>query len=250
MQYEIKKTEIDHIFEEKARYAYDVIVISRLDIDIAGDLVAGALLSRLVYWDERKSIVRDGHKWFAKSVIELYEEIGITEKQYKRCIKVLQDKGIVIKKHYMFNSMRTNHFRIDRKAYQDYTRKVSTGSVMMDGPVNGHDGSIGSDMMDGPLTKNTNKDYSKRVYTHPDDFVIDDSLKGWAKENKYHRLSEHLAYFQDYVRARPKKAYKDWKAAFRNAVRKNWADLPNEPTSNELLEAQWERMEANGAATQ
>ena len=250
MQYEIKKTEIDYIFEEKARYAYDVIVIRRPDIEIAGDLVTGALLSRLVYWDERKSIVRDGHKWFAKSVAELYEETGITEDQFRRSIKILIGKGLVIKKHYMFNAKKTNHFRIHREEYQRLTRIASTGSGMIHGPENVHDSPSGSGMIHGPITKNTNKDYSKRVYTHPDDFVIDDSLKGWAKENKYHRLSEHLAYFQDYVRARPKKAYKDWKAAFRNAVRKNWADLPNEPTSKEQLEAQWERMEANGATTQ
>ena len=61
-----------------------------------------------------------------------------------------------------------------------------------------------------------------------DDFTISDAVLSWATEKGHDRLDEHLANFVDSCRAKGYK-YRDWDAAFRNAISKNWAKLPVTP---------------------
>ena len=61
--------------------------------------------------------------------------------------------------------------------------------------------------------------------TIPDDFTISDSVREWAASNAHDRLDQHLSCFIDACKAKGYK-YRDWDAAFRNAVTKNWARLP------------------------
>ena len=61
--------------------------------------------------------------------------------------------------------------------------------------------------------------------TIPDDFEISDSVREWASQHGHDRLDQHLACFVDACKAKGYK-YRDWDAAFRNAVAKNWARLP------------------------
>lgn len=87
-------------------------------IDITGDLIAGTLLSQILYWFSYNSngkskarIIKDGHYWIAKQRSEWWDEIRITERQYDRAVKLLVEKGFVVVGKYKFNSMPTVHIR-------------------------------------------------------------------------------------------------------------------------------------------
>jgi hypothetical protein len=64
-----------------------------------------------------------------------------------------------------------------------------------------------------------------KLSTLPDDFRISEDVRLWAERKGFTRLDEHLEAFLDYARSSGKK-YADWDAAFRNAIRGNWAKLP------------------------
>ena len=71
-----------------------------------------------------------------------------------------------------------------------------------------------------PITKKKTKPKTPL----PDGFGVSAAVADWAKSSGFDRLDEHLAYFLDYARAHDK-TYADWDAAFRNAVKGNWARL-------------------------
>lgn len=62
----------------------------------------------------------------------------------------------------------------------------------------------------------------------PEGFTITPEMRDWANDHGYTNLQGHLSYFIDSARAKDYR-YKDWNAAFRNAVKANWAKLPNHP---------------------
>ncbi len=59
----------------------------------------------------------------------------------------------------------------------------------------------------------------------PASFDISAELRTWAAKHGYDGLKQHLDYFRDVAIARGYR-YADWDAAFRNAIRSNWAKLP------------------------
>lgn len=60
--------------------------------------------------------------------------------------------------------------------------------------------------------------------TIPENFGISESVKAWAKEHGHQNLETHLANFVDSCKAKGYK-YRDWDAAFRGAISKNWAKV-------------------------
>jgi len=96
-------------------------------VDMAGDLIAGLMLSQLVYWcllpdakgKSRLRVRRDGHKWMAKSRSKWWDEIRLTPKQADRAIKILVSAGLVVRKNSLFNGKRTTLLRIDRHVFRD-----------------------------------------------------------------------------------------------------------------------------------
>lgn len=57
-----------------------------------------------------------------------------------------------------------------------------------------------------------------------DDFCISDNVMAWAVDHGHDQLDVHLANFIDSCKAKGYK-YRDWDAAFRNAISKNWAKV-------------------------
>lgn len=72
----------------------------------------------------------------------------------------------------------------------------------------------------------------KRETTIPDGFFISDSVREWADKNGYHSLEEHLSNFIDSCLAKGYK-YRDWDAAFRNAIKGNWAKIQSPKSSQQ-----------------
>jgi hypothetical protein len=98
----------------------DTIDFKKIYVDMSGDLIAGLLLSQIVYWhlpkkngdSKMKSIKRDGHYWIAKSYSRWYNEIRISQYQAMRAIEILVEKGLVEKRLYKFAGAPTIHIRI------------------------------------------------------------------------------------------------------------------------------------------
>lgn len=109
----------EEIMLGNAAFGSKLNVIHHAYVDIAGDLLAGALLSQILYWfgadrngRPRARIRKDGHLWIAKSRSDWWEEIRISPKQYDRAAKILQGKGYIELRTMKFNGNPTTHIRI------------------------------------------------------------------------------------------------------------------------------------------
>lgn len=76
-----------------------------------------------------------------------------------------------------------------------------------------------------PLIGNISTKRKRKSKTQiPDDFGISDGVRLWAEKNGHRRLNAHLDNFVDAAKAKDYR-YVDWDAAFKTAIRKNWADI-------------------------
>jgi len=99
----------------------DTIEVKRCYIDVAGgDLIAGILLSQIIYWnlpdeygESRLKIVRDGYQWLAKKRDDWWQECRITPKQFDTATKLLEAKNLIKTAIYKFGSSPTKHLRIN-----------------------------------------------------------------------------------------------------------------------------------------
>jgi hypothetical protein len=98
----------------------DTIDVKRCYIDIAGDLVAGILLSQIIYWHlpnkdggVKLRVKLRGVLCLAKNRTDWWNECRITPRQYDRAIEVLKKKDLVSVKNSMFNGKRTPHIRLN-----------------------------------------------------------------------------------------------------------------------------------------
>ena len=64
----------------------------------------------------------------------------------------------------------------------------------------------------------------------PADFTITPELQAWADKKGYGDLDQHLDSFRDKAQAKSYQ-YTDWNAAFRNAIREDWAGLRTPTTT-------------------
>lgn len=89
-------------------------------VDLCDDLIAGLLLSQIIYWhlpDKEKKktklrVKKEGYLWLAKGRGDWYEEIRVSVKQFDRASKILINKGIIEKKVFKFNADPMIHIRI------------------------------------------------------------------------------------------------------------------------------------------
>lgn len=75
-----------------------------------------------------------------------------------------------------------------------------------------------------PEPKVTQKKPKNRKTPIPENFGISDGVREWAERNGHRRLNAHLENFVDAAKARDYR-YVDWDAAFKTAIRKNWAGI-------------------------
>lgn len=104
-------------------YSRDTIDLKRIYIDIAGDLIAGLLLSQIIYWNlpsketgkSKLQVKKDGHYWIVKGREDWYNEIRITKRQYDRASKILIEKDLIIpsKTNWKFGGVPKTHLRLN-----------------------------------------------------------------------------------------------------------------------------------------
>ncbi len=98
----------------------DTIDVKRCYIDVSKDLVAGILLSQIIYWflpgkngKPRVTIEKQGRYWLAKKREDWWAECRITPKQFDRAITILETEGIVTTKVFKFGPETVKHISMN-----------------------------------------------------------------------------------------------------------------------------------------
>lgn len=106
------------------RVSRDTIDFKKIYVDIAGDLVAGLMLSQIIYWhlpghngEPKLRVERDGHRWLAKRRTEWWAECRISAKQADRALALLEQRGLVVTMLAKFDGAPTKHIRLDPIAF-------------------------------------------------------------------------------------------------------------------------------------
>ncbi len=123
-----RKTQTDGLagagLEERAFLAWetasrDTLDFKRCYVDVSGDLVAGILLSQIVYWflparngESKLTLERDGKRWLAKGREEWWDECRISGKQFDRAIGALEKLGLVETAVFRFGKSTAKHVRV------------------------------------------------------------------------------------------------------------------------------------------
>jgi hypothetical protein len=92
----------------------------RLDlVKVAGDVVVGILLSRIVFWwqpkmlaKSKRHVIRDGSSWIAKTREECMADTGLSLNRYRRAIRVLKQKELIGLRVMLFQGIPTSHIRL------------------------------------------------------------------------------------------------------------------------------------------
>jgi len=102
----------------------DTIDFKTIYVDMADDLIAGLVLSQIVYWhlpnDKGQSKLRvqkDGYLWIAKRRTDWYDEIRVSAKQADRALKILEDREIIVTCLHRFDGAPTVHIRINHAGF-------------------------------------------------------------------------------------------------------------------------------------
>src|SRR3990167_3118246 len=135
-------TKEDFFGWEKA--SRDTIDVKRCYIDIAGDLVAGILLSQIIYWflpgktTTKLHIEHDGIMWLAKGRADWWSECRITAKQFDRAAALLKSKGLIEMKLYRFRGSPTVHLALCLGALVEGVKSILTkgeNPILPDGEI-------------------------------------------------------------------------------------------------------------------
>ncbi|RCJ19279.1 hypothetical protein A6770_31985 [Nostoc minutum NIES-26] len=119
-------------------HSRDTLKVKRCYVDVAGgDLIAGILLSQIIYWhlpddsgQSRLKIERDGHKWLAKKRSDWWNECRITPKQFDSAIRLLESKHLIKTTIYKFDNSPTKHIRVDWESFLSALAQVVQDPVI------------------------------------------------------------------------------------------------------------------------
>lgn len=83
---------------------------------LEGDHLAALMLSQIVYWSSlsktgktKLRVLKNGRYWLVKSHQDWWQELRLTQKQSRRCIEVLRERGLIKTEIHKFNSAPTVH---------------------------------------------------------------------------------------------------------------------------------------------
>ncbi len=110
----------DFLAWEKA--SRDTIDFKKIYVDIAGDLIAGLLLSQIVYWylpnkegETKLRIFKRNRPCIAKARHEWWEELRLSPKQVDRALEILRKKRVIKTEIHRFNNAPTVHVFLMKK---------------------------------------------------------------------------------------------------------------------------------------
>lgn len=143
--YQVKKT------IEKHGRRCDVIPILRAILAFCGNYQVAALLTQLLYWQDKTTILGN---WIAKSAKDWYAEIMLSERQVKRSAKLLIKAGIIETKLKKFNGSPTTHYRLKQTEFQKaFLEYLKTGDSII---IKCQNGNLQKSKMDSNKTYKSN----------------------------------------------------------------------------------------------
>ena len=120
-------------WEEKSR---DTIDFKKAYVDMTGDVVAGLMLSQVVYWhlpgrdgEDKLRVERDGLRWLVKTRDEWWHECRLNPREVDRARKILEGRGIIEVRLYKFQGSPTQHLRICEDRFLELWQEVIGGEV-------------------------------------------------------------------------------------------------------------------------
>jgi hypothetical protein len=109
-------------FFQWERASRDTLEFKKIYVDVADDLVAGIVLSEIIYWNlpakdgtSKIRIEREGKSWIAIARKDWWDRVRVTPKQADRAIGILVKRGIVDKDLTMFSGKVTVHIHLNIK---------------------------------------------------------------------------------------------------------------------------------------
>lgn len=111
------------VWEEVSK---DAIDFKRIYVDMADDLMAGVMLSQIVYWylpdkhgnpNKLRVQTEDGQAWLVVSREEWWNQCRLKPRQADRTIKLLKEKGIIKTIVLKFNGAPTTHIQLDQENF-------------------------------------------------------------------------------------------------------------------------------------
>lgn len=109
----------------------DCIEVKRSYVKVAGDLVAGVLLSQIIYWNlptrdgkSKLRVSKEGKYWIAKTREEWSMECCISVYQFDRAVELLARKGLIEAKRFRFNNAPTTHIWLNIPVLIDAISKI------------------------------------------------------------------------------------------------------------------------------
>lgn len=121
-------------WEEKSR---DTIDFKKAYVDMAGDVVAGLMLSQIVFWHlpdrggaDKLRVERDGRRWLVKTRGEWWHECRLNPREVDRARKALEARGVIEVRLYKFNGSPTQHLRIREERFLQLWQEVLGGETL------------------------------------------------------------------------------------------------------------------------
>ena len=131
----MKKLDTKDDFYELESHSKDIIGLRRMYVDLAEDLVAGVMLSQILFWNvpnksgrSKLRVYKEGEFWLVKSTADWWKEARITLKQAKRAIRILKEKNLIITSIHRFNGSPTTHIRVNWDFFLEKLRYVLENS--------------------------------------------------------------------------------------------------------------------------
>jgi hypothetical protein len=166
------------------RTTRDTIDFKKVYVDVADDLIAGLMLSQIIYWhlptkdgNSKMKVKKDGFTWIAKAHADWYDEIRVTEWQAPRALKILEERGIIEKRLYKFDGSPTVHIRIIEDRFLELLSELVNDQIPFEGKTKIQSG----ERLDS-LTKTTTKITSENLKDSQPSAGI--SLIEWQEQQK------------------------------------------------------------------
>lgn len=193
-------------------------------IDIAGDLVAGALLSQIMYWfsedkngNIRVKVEKDGQYWLVKRREDWMSEIRISKKQYDCAIKKLTaeiepteegkkklsgnkgkrrkkafdtEKALVEVKTFQWHGAPTTHIRpITKNINREIARwkKTLADEISRKNNIDIDDGCI-------PYSPKVNMEIAEREMSYNNNIYINNTNRDYITENTSNSISNDIVF--------------------------------------------------------
>ena len=123
-------------FQDWERKTKDTKDFKLTYVDVANsDLIAGLMLSEIVFWylpsrnvESKLRVFKKGHYWIAASRTEWWDRCRLTPSQVDRAIKVLVGQGILVKDHFLFGGKRILAVRLVTERFLELWESVTSGS--------------------------------------------------------------------------------------------------------------------------